>query len=111
MPKDQPTHVTIGHHLHRGVQRTVFVPLGIVRFDFIASEKVLLLFPESGMAYHDRGGAKIELNDFSGAVEDLTAAIKHDEGNNQFGDSYMLRARALRGLGEGAGRRGCSCRG
>ena len=62
-------------------------------------DAVIAVMPEAGMAYHDRGGAKLDLGDFAGAVEDLTLAIKHDQGNNRFGDSYTLRSRAYSGLG------------
>lgn len=61
---------------------------------------VLTMYPESGMAYHERGGAKIDTGDYNGAITDLTKAIDHDSGNNRFGDSYELRARAKEALGD-----------
>ena len=64
---------------------------------------LLTLFPESGMAYHDRGGLKTSMKDYAGAIEDLTKAIEFDEGNNSAGDSYVLRARAKRAAGDVAG--------
>jgi len=54
----------------------------------------LHLFPKSGNAYHDRGAVKMDSKDYRGTVEDFTLAIQYDEGNNRFGDSYLLRSRA-----------------
>jgi len=64
---------------------------------------LLHLYPESGMAYHDRGGLKTSMGDYEGAIADLTDAIKFDEGNNSAGDSYTLRARAKRAKGDEEG--------
>ncbi len=64
---------------------------------------LLTLYPKSGMAYHDRGGVKTDMKDFDGAIADLTKAIEFDEGNNAFGDSFTLRARAKRAKGDEAG--------
>ena len=61
---------------------------------------LLALYPESGMAYHDRGGLKTSMGDYDGAIADLTKAIEFDEGNNSAGDSYTLRARAKRAKGD-----------
>ncbi len=61
---------------------------------------LLTLYPESGMAYHDRGGLKTSMGDCDGAIADLTKAIEFDEGNNSAGDSYTLRARAKRAKGD-----------
>ncbi len=64
---------------------------------------LLTLYPESGMAYHDRGALKIDTKDYEGAIADLTQAIKHDEGNNSAGDSFSPRAKARRAKGDEAG--------
>ena len=64
---------------------------------------LLVLYPESGMAYHDRGGLKTTMGDYEGSIADLTEAIEFDEGNNSAGDSYVLRARAKRGKGDEEG--------
>ena len=64
---------------------------------------LLVLYPESGMAYHDRGGLKTTLGDYEGSIADLTKAIEFDEGNNSAGDSYVLRARAKRAKGDEEG--------
>ena len=64
---------------------------------------LLALYPKSGMAYHDRGGLKTSMGDYSGAIDDLTKAIEFDEGNNAAGDSYELRARAKRAKGDEEG--------
>jgi tetratricopeptide (TPR) repeat protein len=64
---------------------------------------VITMYPKSGMAYHDRGAAKIGTGDYHGAIADLTKAIEHDGGNNRFGDSHTLRARAKEALGDEAG--------
>ena len=61
---------------------------------------LLTLYPESGMAYHGRGGLKTSMGDYDGAIADLTKAIEFDEGNNSAGDSYTLRARAERAKGD-----------
>jgi len=64
---------------------------------------ILHLFPDSGMAYHDRGAARFEIEDFKGAIDDFTKAIYHDDGNSWAGDSYQLRARARRAIGDESG--------
>jgi len=64
---------------------------------------VLLMYPESGIAYHERGAEKIETKDYKGAVLDFTKAIKYDKGHNRFGDSYLLRSRAKDALGDKEG--------
>lgn len=64
---------------------------------------LLALYPESGMAFHDRGGLKASMGDFDGAIADLTKAIEFDQGNNSAGDSYTLRARAKRAKGDEKG--------
>jgi len=61
---------------------------------------LLTLYPKSGTAYHERGGVKTEMNDYRGAIDDLTKAIELDDGNNSHGDSYVLRARAKRAMGD-----------
>lgn len=64
---------------------------------------LLVLYPESGMAYHDRGGLKTTMGDYEGSIADLSKAIEFDEGNNSAGDSYVLRARAKRAKGDEEG--------
>lgn len=64
---------------------------------------LLTLYPQSGMAYHDRGGLRTSMGDFDGAIDDLTKAIEFDDGNNAAGDSYILRARAKRAKGDEEG--------
>lgn len=66
-------------------------------------DAVLALNPKPGMAYHERGGLKIDLQDFDGAIADLTQAIQHDQGNNTGGDSHLLRSKARRAKGDMAG--------
>jgi Tfp pilus assembly protein PilF len=66
-------------------------------------DALLTIYPRSGAAYHDRGGVKTSMKDYEGAIGDLTKAIEFDEGNNAFGDSYVLRARARRAKGDQAG--------
>ena len=61
------------------------------------------LHPKEGMIYHDRGGLKTDLKDYDGAIIDLTKAIEFDKGNNTYGDSFVLRARAKRAKGDVAG--------
>jgi tetratricopeptide (TPR) repeat protein len=61
---------------------------------------LLTLYPKSGTAYHERGGVKTEMSDYRGAIDDLTKAIELDDGNNAHGDSYVLRARAKRAMGD-----------
>lgn len=64
---------------------------------------LLVLYPKSAPAYHDRGCLKIDIKDYDGAIADLTKAIEFDDGTNAFGDSYTLRARAKRAKGDEAG--------
>jgi tetratricopeptide (TPR) repeat protein len=64
---------------------------------------LLTMYPEQGMAYHDRGGLKTRMGDYAGAIADLGKAIEFDSGNNSVGDSYTLRARAKRAAGDEAG--------
>jgi tetratricopeptide (TPR) repeat protein len=66
-------------------------------------DMVLALFPELGVAYHERGGAKSDLKQYKEAIADFDLAIKFDEWHNEAGDSYTLRARAKRALGDTAG--------
>jgi Flp pilus assembly protein TadD len=66
----------------------------------------LQLFPKSGNTYHDRGAVKMDLGDYRGAAKDFTLAIENDEGNNRFGDSYLLRSRAKEKLGDTEGAKG-----
>lgn len=63
-------------------------------------DSLIALYPKSGSAYHDRGGVKTALKNYDGAIADLTKAIEFDDGNNAFGDSYILRARAKRAKGD-----------
>lgn len=64
---------------------------------------VIALFPELGVAYHERGCAKSDLKQYKEAIADFDLAIKFDAWHNQFGDSYTLRAKAKRALGDAAG--------
>lgn len=66
-------------------------------------DMVLGLFPELGIAYHERGGAKSDLKQYKEAIADYDLAIKFDAGHNKFGDTYTLRATAKRALGDTAG--------
>jgi hypothetical protein len=43
------------------------------------------------------------LGDYQGALKDFTLAIEHDQGNNRFGDSLLLRSRAKEKLGHNEG--------
>jgi len=45
----------------------------------------------------------MELQDYQGALKDFSLAIEYDEGNNTFGDSYLLRSRAKEKLGDTSG--------
>lgn len=66
-------------------------------------DTVLTLYPKSGNVYHERGGLKIDMKDYDGAIADLTKAIELDQGHNAYGDSFVLRARAKRAKGDDAG--------
>ena len=66
-------------------------------------DMVIAIFPELGVAYHERGGAKSDLKQYKEAIADYDLAIKFDEWHNKFGDSYALRAKAKRALGDTAG--------
>lgn len=61
---------------------------------------VLVLYPDSGVAFNERGSANLELKQYKAAIEDLDNAIKYDAWHNQFGESYRLRAKARKALGD-----------
>jgi hypothetical protein len=61
------------------------------------------LFPELGVAYHERGAAKLDLRRYDEAIADLDLAIKHDDWRNRYGDTDVLRAKAKREKGDIAG--------
>jgi tetratricopeptide (TPR) repeat protein len=63
-------------------------------------DKVIGLFPDVGVAYHERGFAKLELKRYKEAIADFDLAIKYDEWVNQFGDTHALRAKAKRAVGD-----------
>lgn len=62
--------------------------------------KALELDPEENLTYFDRGIAKIELKDYSGAIADFTKAIALDPKDT---DSYYFRGEAKRKLEEYSG--------
>jgi tetratricopeptide (TPR) repeat protein len=64
---------------------------------------VLNLDPSSGVAYHERGVANLNLKHYKEAIADFDNAIKKDRWHNQFGESYELRAKAKRASGDVAG--------
>jgi len=64
---------------------------------------VLALFPDTGVAYHERGAARSDLKQYKEAIADFDQAIRYDDWYNQSGDSYLLRAKAKRALGDTAG--------
>jgi tetratricopeptide (TPR) repeat protein len=66
-------------------------------------DMVLALFPKLGVAYHERGAAKTDLKQYREAVADFDQAIKFDSWHNRFGDSFVLRAKAKKALGDTAG--------
>lgn len=63
----------------------------------------LNLDSSSGIAYHERGVANLNLKHYKEAIADFDSAIKNNKWHNQFGDSYVLRAKAKRALGDAAG--------
>jgi tetratricopeptide (TPR) repeat protein len=66
-------------------------------------DAILHIFPDSAPVYHDRGGTKLELKDYKGAIADLTSAIRNAGENGSVASSYHLRAMAKRALGDEAG--------
>jgi tetratricopeptide (TPR) repeat protein len=63
----------------------------------------LALDPGSGVAYHERGVANLNLKHYQEAIADFDSAIRNDKWHNKFGDSYVLRAKAKRASGDAAG--------
>jgi len=64
---------------------------------------IIAMYPTARMAYLDRGGEKLAIGDYKGAIDDFSKAIELDTGNNDSGNSYELRARAKEAIGDKAG--------
>ena len=63
----------------------------------------LALDSSSGVAYHERGVANLDLKHYQEAIADFNGAIKNNNWHNKSGESYALRAKAKRALGDAAG--------
>jgi tetratricopeptide (TPR) repeat protein len=66
-------------------------------------DMVLAVAPRLGVAYHERGAAKLDLKRYKEAVADFDLALKDAAWHNKYGDSFILRAKAKRALGDAAG--------
>jgi tetratricopeptide (TPR) repeat protein len=64
---------------------------------------VLGLYPNMGVAYHERGAAWIGLKRYKEAIADFDRALKDKAWQDRYAGSYILRAKAKRALGDIAG--------
>ena len=66
-------------------------------------DMVIGLFPNMGVAYHERGAARLELKHYKEAVADFDRAVKDKAWQTGYADSHLLRAKAKRAMGDIAG--------
>ena len=66
-------------------------------------DMVLGLYPTMGVAYHERGAARMELKRYKEAIADFDRALKDKAWQDRYAGSYVLRAKAKRALGDVAG--------